>query len=61
MLMLDKSHGHFQEVKDVRLRFLPKEVQSQGKTELVEMVVGEAVTEKIVNNQTLGYFLSGSL
>jgi len=56
--LLDKSHEYFHEAKDVRLRFLPNEVQSQGKTELVEMTVGKAVAEKIVNNQTLGYFLS---
>ena len=46
------------EAKGIKLRFLPKDVQSQGKTDLIEKSVGEAVGEDIVNNQTLGYFLA---
>ncbi len=55
---LDKSHERFHEAKGIKLRFLPKDVQSQGKTDLIEKSVGEAVGEDIVNNQTLGYFLA---
>ena len=55
---LDKSHEGFHEARDIKLRLLPKDVQSQGKTELVEKSVGEAVGEGVVNNQTLGYFLA---
>ena len=54
----DKTHTHFKEVASVVLRFLPKEVQSAGKTDLLSMSVGEAVQKKIVDNETLGYFLA---
>ncbi|KAF9507776.1 hypothetical protein BS47DRAFT_1373824 [Hydnum rufescens UP504] len=53
----DKSHVHFSEVKDVKLRLLPKDVQSSGKTDVVEMTVGESVAKGLVDNETLGYFL----
>ncbi|WVQ81285.1 glycine-tRNA ligase [Cryptococcus sp. DSM 104549] len=54
---LDKRHARFNEVKDVVLTLLPKDVQSEGRTETVKKTVGEAVAEKIVDNETLGYFL----
>lgn len=54
----DKSHVHFSEASSVVLRFLPKDVQSAGKTELALMTVGEAVEKGVVDNQTLGYFLA---
>ncbi|KAF9513955.1 hypothetical protein BS47DRAFT_1392850 [Hydnum rufescens UP504] len=53
----DKSHVHFSEVKDVKLCLLPKDVQSSGKTNVIEMTVGESVTKGLVDNETLGYFL----
>jgi glycyl-tRNA synthetase (class II) len=43
---LDKRHARFGEVKDVVLSLLPKDVQSEGKTDLTSMTVGEAV-EKV--------------
>jgi glycyl-tRNA synthetase len=43
---LDKRHARFQEVKDVKLMLLPKDVQSEGRTELTGMTVGDAV-EKV--------------
>lgn len=43
---LDKSHYRFDEVKDQKLMLLPKDVQQAGKTDLVEMTIGEAV-EKV--------------
>lgn len=54
----DKSHAHFKEAANVVLRFLPKDVQSAGKTDIISMTVGEAVEKKIVDNETLGYFLA---
>ncbi|WVR08850.1 glycine-tRNA ligase [Kwoniella sp. DSM 27419] len=54
---LDKRHARFNEVRDVQLTLLPKDVQSEGKTDLSQMTVGEAVEKKIVDNETLGYFL----
>ncbi len=41
---LDKSHPRFHEVKDIVLSLLPKNIQSEGKTDLTSMTVGEAVS-----------------
>lgn len=38
-----KDHDRFDQVKDITLRLLPKDVQSSGKTDLSEITVGEAV------------------
>ena len=54
----DKNHVRFNEVKDVKLMLLPKDVQQEGRTELMEMTVGEAVDRQIIDNQTLGYFIA---
>ncbi|WWD21320.1 glycine-tRNA ligase [Kwoniella shandongensis] len=54
---LDKKHARFNEVKDVVLTLLPKDVQSEGKTDLTKKTVGDAVAEGIIDNETLGYFL----
>lgn len=42
---LDKRHARFDEVKDVKLMLLPKDVQSAGKTDLTGMTVGDAVSQ----------------
>jgi glycyl-tRNA synthetase len=55
---LDKKHARFGEVRDVVLTLLPKDVQMEGRTELTKMTVGEAVEKKIIDNETLGYFLA---
>ncbi|GFZ47268.1 AP-4-A synthetase, partial [Saitozyma sp. JCM 24511] len=55
---LDKVHPRFDEVRDVVLTLLPKDVQMEGRTETTQMTVGEAVAKKIVDNETLGYFLA---
>ncbi|KAI9292319.1 glycyl-tRNA synthetase [Neoconidiobolus thromboides FSU 785] len=54
----DKNHDRFDEVKDIKLRLLSAETQISGKTELTEVAIGEAVEKKLVDNQTLGYFLA---
>lgn len=54
----DKSHPRFAEVKDLKLKFLPKGVQESGSNELVEKTIGEAVALKMVDNETLGYFMA---
>jgi glycyl-tRNA synthetase len=54
----NKDHARFHEVKDQKLRLLPASVQLAGKTDLLEITVGEAVEKKIIDNQTLGYFLA---
>ncbi|KAK9449230.1 uncharacterized protein V1518DRAFT_405796 [Limtongia smithiae] len=54
----DKRHARFGEVKDIVLRFLPKTVQQEGRTNIVEETIGSAVSAGIVDNETLGYFLA---
>ncbi|KAJ1968186.1 Glycine--tRNA ligase 1, mitochondrial [Dispira parvispora] len=55
---LDKAHPRFDEVKDLQVRLLSAATQLQGGTEVTEMTIGEAVATKMVDNQTLGYFLA---
>lgn len=52
-----KDHPKFDSVKDLVLRFLPADVQSSGRSDISEISLGEAVRTKMVDNQTLGYFL----
>lgn len=54
----DKSHPKFHEVKDVKLSFLSREIQEAGSTEPVVKTIGEAVESKMVDNETLGYFIA---
>lgn len=53
-----KDHARFHEVADIVLNFLPAATQQAGSSTLTRMSVGEAVKSKMVNNQTLGYFLA---
>ncbi|CAE6369124.1 unnamed protein product [Rhizoctonia solani] len=53
----NKKHTRFDEIKDIKPKLLPKDVQMQGRTDLVEMTIGEAVEKKIIDNETLGYFV----
>jgi len=54
----DKRHENFSEVADVKLRFLPRTVQQEGKTTPIETTIGEAVKSGLVDNETLGYFIA---
>lgn len=54
----NKSHSRFDEIKDLKLKFLPKGVQESGSNELTEKSLGEAVSSGMVDNETLGYFLA---
>ncbi|KAH3684142.1 hypothetical protein WICPIJ_004872 [Wickerhamomyces pijperi] len=54
----NKKHERFDEVKDIKLTFLPKEVQQSGSTQVTVTTVGEAVSSGLVDNETLGYFLA---
>ncbi|KAJ1974636.1 Glycine--tRNA ligase 1, mitochondrial [Dimargaris xerosporica] len=54
---LDKSHHRFAEVKHVTLRLLSATTQLQGRSDVQELAIGDAVAQKIVDNETLGYFL----
>ncbi|GAV53430.1 hypothetical protein ZYGR_0AI07140 [Zygosaccharomyces rouxii] len=55
---LDKSHPRFNEVREVKLSFLPREVQEAGSTEPIVKTIGDAVESKMVDNETLGYFIA---
>lgn len=55
---LNKTHPRFDEVKNIKLRFLPREVQQSGSTEPIETTIEDAVATKMVDNQTLGYFIA---
>ena len=53
----DKSYPRFQLVKDKVMTLFSSENQlSTGKTE--KMTIGEAVAKKMVDNETLGFFLA---
>ncbi|KAL7753635.1 Glycine--tRNA ligase 1, mitochondrial [Sorochytrium milnesiophthora] len=55
---LNKDHPNFDSVKDVVLNLLPASVQLSGRTDIVQMTIGDAVQKGIVDNKTLGYFLA---
>lgn len=52
-----KTHPRFEEVKDVSLPFLPRSTQLQGKTTITTQTIGDAVASKMVDNETLGYYM----
>jgi glycyl-tRNA synthetase len=53
----NKQHPKFHLVKDVKLPLLSRTVQSEGGSTPVDISIGEAVASKLVDNETLGYFL----
>ncbi|KAF2463709.1 glycyl-tRNA synthetase-like protein [Lindgomyces ingoldianus] len=53
-----KKHPLFDEVKDVELELLNREVQLAGKTHVETTKIGKAVETGLVDNETLGYFLA---
>lgn len=53
-----KKHPRFQEIKDVELVLLDREVQLAGKTETKTLPIGEAVSTGLVDSETLGYFMA---
>lgn len=54
----DKRHERFSEVADVTIDLLDRYVQSAGNTTVKRMSVGQAVSEGIIANETLGYFVA---
>lgn len=54
---LEKDHDRFAETADLKLSFLPKTTQQAGKSDIEIKTLGEAVKSKMVDNETLGYFL----
>ncbi|KAJ7457184.1 hypothetical protein B0H11DRAFT_2063150 [Mycena galericulata] len=55
---LDKTHARFSEVADVELVLLDKYVQAAGQTTTRTMTVAAAVTQGVIANETLGYFVA---
>ncbi|KAF2654266.1 glycyl-tRNA synthetase-like protein [Lophiostoma macrostomum CBS 122681] len=53
-----KKHPFFEEVKDVELELLNRDVQLAGKTHVETTKIGKAVKTGLVDNETLGYFLA---
>lgn len=53
-----KKHPRFDEVRDVKLELLNREVQLSGKTTVETTAIGKAVETGLVDNETLGYFLA---
>ncbi|KAJ0423408.1 hypothetical protein BJY00DRAFT_299634 [Aspergillus carlsbadensis] len=53
-----KKHARFEEVKNVELTLLNRDVQLSGSTKTEKMTVGKAVETGLVDNETLGYFLA---
>ncbi|KAK5677422.1 Glycine--tRNA ligase 1, mitochondrial [Elasticomyces elasticus] len=52
-----KKHPKFASVRDVKLPLLDRNTQSAGGSTPQIMTIGEAVDTKLVDNETLGYFL----
>ena len=53
-----KKHSKFAEVKDTKMTLLNRKTQLSGSTKADELTIGEAVSTKLVDNETLGYFLA---
>ncbi|OQE31838.1 hypothetical protein PENSTE_c001G09598 [Penicillium steckii] len=53
-----KKHPRFQEVKDIEMSLLDRNVQLSGSTKTTKMTIGKAVEIGLVDNETLGYFLA---
>ena len=53
----NKKHHRFDEVADVVITALPKNVQEQGSTQTQQISIGEAVKIGMIENETLGYFI----
>lgn len=52
-----KKHERFEDVSQTKLTLLNRHTQLAGSEETEVMTIGEAVSKKVVDNETLGYFL----
>ncbi|GAB7362151.1 hypothetical protein MBLNU230_g2177t1 [Neophaeotheca triangularis] len=52
-----KKHSKFNSVRDVKLPLLSRKTQNEGGSTPDVISIGEAVDSKLVDNETLGYFL----
>ena len=53
-----KKHPRFDEVKHIELALLNRDTQLNGKTKVDRVPIGKAVETRLVDNETLGYFLA---
>lgn len=53
-----KKHRRFYEVKDLEVGLLDRHPQLGGKTDIRRMKLEDAVKQKVIDNETLGYFLA---
>ncbi|KAI9706910.1 MAG: Glycine--tRNA ligase 1, mitochondrial [Bogoriella megaspora] len=53
-----KKHNRFQEIADVKINLLSRQVQLSGKTDATSIALGEAVRNGVVDNETIGYFIA---
>ncbi|MCJ1306893.1 Glycine--tRNA ligase 1, mitochondrial [Agyrium rufum] len=53
-----KRHPRFHEVSHIELDLLNRHTQLEGRTKVEKMSIGKAVETKLVDNETLGYFLA---
>jgi glycyl-tRNA synthetase len=51
------EHKRINEVRDVRMTLLPNNCQMEGE-EAFEMTVGEALDKKVIQNETLAYYMA---
>jgi glycyl-tRNA synthetase len=53
-----KQHAGFKKVRDYKLPLLARDVQQSGGSSPTFITIGEAVDTKLVDNETLGYFIA---
>ncbi len=53
-----KQHHRFHEIENIELVLLDRDTQLSGKTTSRTMPIGTAVRDRVVDNETLGYFLA---
>ncbi|KAF7596268.1 Glycine--tRNA ligase 1, mitochondrial [Aspergillus hancockii] len=53
-----KKHSRFEEIQNIELSLLSRDVQLSGSTQTTKMTIGKAVKIGLVDNETLGYFLA---
>lgn len=57
-ILSEKRHPKFAEVKDVRLPLLDREAQISGKSSALSMSVADTVAQRVIDTETLGYFVA---
>ena len=53
-----KKHPRFHEISDVELDLLDRKIQLEGRTDTKRMTIGEAVATKLIDSESLGYFIA---